>query len=397
MIASLVNSLALHMKNRALGLLVGRWALLGGALLSPVGCGTDASRPGAPAGTSGTAGGGKSGSSSQADGGAPETQGGAGGSSVAGDAALGGAAGDASGESSGGQATNGDAAGAGSGGAPDIVMPHGPFTGTDPFPCSSDDLAAPAYTAECSPTGAWGGAAKVSSDAADGATLIGITPDELSMVWAEAASSVTVYNLADRSSRSAAFGAHVELAAAAVVALSPDGLRVVTFSETQDSLLTLSRADRDSAFGSAQEGEFSRLNADAQAKGSLFSSCVFAPDDRTLYYTLGGPEERYPLHVSTRSDAAPWPVGQALEQCELEAHAGYGRYPTGISSDGRTLFFYDSWRVEARAAWRAASSGPFTWFRDLGALSMPQPNGACDRLYYSAADPNASIAFAPAL
>jgi hypothetical protein len=397
MIASLLNDPARCMKNPTSWLLLANLAIISGTLLVPVGCGSGNSHPSLPGGAAASpSSGGKSGGSSNGDGGSRSGGDANAGGSAAGDSDPGGAGPGASGDSAGGQPTNGDVAGAASGGAPDVVVSKTPFNGSDPFPCSTDGAAAPAYAAQCSPNGTWGAGAKVMADAAAGAALIGVTPDELSIVWAEGASSVTAYYVADRDSPSAAFGSKTELPATAVVALSPDGLRVVQLSDAQDALLVLSRADRASAFGSAEAGEFSVLNADAAAKGGLFSSCVFAPDDRTLYYTFGGPDERYPLHVSTRSGSGPWPVGQAVEQCELEAHAGYGRYPTGVSSDGKTLFFYDSWRVEARAAWRAASSGPFTWFRDFGDLFVPQPNDACDRLYYSAADPAASIVSAPA-
>jgi hypothetical protein len=221
--------------------------------------------------------------------------------------------------------------------------------------------------------------------------LIGVTPDELTIAWAEPERSLPRYYVADRASLEEEFGPKQLVSAANVLCLSPDGLRLVGLSESHGGLLVLGRADRSSEFGSESEGEFSDLNADALAQGYTFSSCAFAPDDRTLYYTAGAIDERYPLRVSTRGDAGAWPVGAAIEGCEFEAHGGYGRYPSGVSADGKTLFFYDSWRGEARAAFRGDSTGAFTWFRDLGALFVPQPNQACDRLYGSVADPDASI------
>jgi hypothetical protein len=221
--------------------------------------------------------------------------------------------------------------------------------------------------------------------------LIGVTPDELTMAWSEPERSMARYYVADRASPHDAFASPVRVLVGNVVALSPDGLRLVALSGDHSELLVISRADRASEFGAESEGEFSELNADAKTQGYGFSSCVFAPDDRSIYYTAGAADERYPLRFSTRGDDGAWPVGTALEACEFEAHAGYGRYPTGVSADGKTLFFYDSWRGKARAAFRKSSTGSFTWFRDLGELFVPQPNSACDRLYYSVADPDASI------
>jgi hypothetical protein len=227
------------------------------------------------------------------------------------------------------------------------------------------------------------------------ASLLGLTPDELTMVWLEPESSEVVYFVADRSSREDAFGEPQRLAGQSVLAVSPDGLRLVVLSDDQSALLERTRASRGQAFGAASEGELGALNADAQAKGHAFSSCAFSPDGLELFYTVGNVDEPYPLHESRRTEPGPWPMGTALENCELQAHAGLGRYPTAVSPDGKTLFFYDAWRNVARAAWRATPAQPFTWFRDLGDWRSVQVTATCD-LYYSAPDAVAPILVSPA-
>jgi len=348
------------------------------------------------------------GSFSEGAGGAADGSAGANsGAPYAGEATHAGAAATGDGDGAGGAATS--PGGAGSGGEPGTELGGGTgdagsggdstdaqnpaaFTGPDPFPCDSDgESVPPTFTTECDPASSWARAVRVKCDAAPGASLIGITPDELTIAWAEPERSLAHYYVADRGAPADDFGAKVLVSALNILCLSPDGLRLALLSEDRGRLLVLGRPDRSSEFGAESEGEFSELNADAEAQGFTFSSCAFAPDDRSLYYTAGAIDERYPLRVSTRTDTGPWPIGTAIETCEFEAHGGYGRYPSGVSADGKTLFFYDSWRGEARAAFRGDDTGAFTWFRDLGALFVPQANQACDRLYGSVADPAASI------
>ncbi len=347
-------------------------------------CGSDERR--APSGESGSSGAGRGGALPGAAGevgrgGVGASGGGSlgaqGGSGEGGAAAQGGVGGE---PAAAGAAQGGDASGAG--GEPPAV---------DPFPCPSDEQREPDFEASCGLSGSWGDGEQVAVDAALGATLIGISPDELTLVWSEPQTSVTGYFVADRASPSEEFGAAQALAATHVVALGPDGLRLVRLSDDQSALLSVKRTSRGEAFGLAEEGEFALLNADAQARGWGFLGCALAPDDQTLYYSVVAPDEPYPLRVSRRSSDSSWPVGEAVQGCELEAHGGYGRYPTAVSADGRTLFFFDTWRGVARAAWRASADGAFTWFRDLGEIQAPQPNAACDRLYYSAPDASASI------
>lgn len=375
--------------------ILGPCAIVIGAAAAPLACGDHSERAGAPTtgGSPASAGAGNGGSNASGRAGNGGSTGGK--SSSAGTTNTSGA-GESSGGIDGGGAPTDEAGAPGSGGTPDVVMPGGPFVGMDPYPCSTDDAPAPAFTAQCSPSGEWADGKPVPVDAAHDATLISATPDELTLVWSEGASSVSAYYFADRANKNDDFGRKVALEIGNVIAASPDGLRLVVLSPDQLTLATAARADRASDFAAPVEGEFEALNADAKTHGWTFTSCAFAPDDRTLYYAAGTTDERYPVRVSTRSASEPWPAGKAIETCEFEAHAGYPRYPTGASADGKTLFFYDSWRGKTRAAWRAAGSGSFTWFHDVGDWFAAQPNSACDRLYYSAGSAAAPIESAAA-
>jgi hypothetical protein len=227
--------------------------------------------------------------------------------------------------------------------------------------------------------------------------LIAVSADELSIVWFDARGSTGTYRLADRSTSDSAFGAPEALAVGDVIALSPDGLRLMALSPDQSAILEFSRGARGDALSAGEEGAFSLLNADAIANGHGFLDCVVSPDDQTLYYNVvtGDPVE-YPLRVSRRSGFAPWPVGEPIESCELKGFGSVLRHPTGVSADGLTLFFFDVTRGVARAAFRRTEQGPFVWFTDLGPFAQASPNAACDKLYYGVSEPNLAMLVAPA-
>jgi hypothetical protein len=66
--------------------------------------------------------------------------------------------------------------------------------------------------------------------------------------------------------------------------------------------------------------------------------------------------------------------------------ATHRRAPTGSSSDGRTLFFFDDVAGLERAAWRESPAVPFALFRDVGPFPEAAPSARCDSLYYRGQD-----------
>lgn len=295
----------------------------------------------------------------------------------------------------GGQAGTGasEGGGAGQGGSSGAVDDPRPSIDDCPATIEPEEL-----DALCDPAAEFRAATKVelasgvdavsAASEFSGEVLVGITPDELSLVWSAAPGAELSFFLADRGSKEAPFKTIEELLESEPLGLSADGLTLVVSSNSRASLSERKRVARGESFGQPREGPFSEVNADARARGLSFDSVAVAPDHRTLYYTAFEPEpDKYPLRVSTRSDPnAPWPVGQTLSVCEFEAHEFLAPRPSAISADGLTLFYQDGARGTARAATRAGSDGEFVFFKNLGERSRPQPNLACDRLYYS--DPN---------
>lgn len=281
------------------------------------------------------------------------------------------------------------AGGAGPSGAGSPGSEGPPGVGGDPGlmlePCPSDDTPAPAgFSGVCSTAQAWAsGADALELGAGRAPSFVGITPDELTIVWSELDSSVPSYYLADRAASSDVFGEAQELTLTGVVGLSPNGLRVTLANAGR--LAEAVREERGESFGEPAPGAYATLNANADSVHLSLGDAVISPDDKALYYTAWSSDaySPYPLLVSTRTGGEAWPVGAPLQSCELKAYGARGPRPTAVSSDGLTLFYSDDARATARSAFRSSASGAFSWFTDVPGRLGAQPNTACSKLYYS--------------
>jgi len=357
--------------------------------LAPVACGEDSKPPaGVATPTAGQGGNGASGGrgGSGGKGGKGATGGSSGAQSSAGEGGEGGEPG------SGGDAGAATGGSGGSGGSAGVVgvggeggTPMVPELDCPPEPTPGPP---PAFTPVCDISRLWGDGERVPIPISGTDALMSVTPDERTIVWlAEINFFTTAYWIAERASSAVDFETPVEitdpvLMGASQVTLSPDGLRLVAV--VSGRFLEATRVQRSDPFAAPDEGAFSLLDADAQAEGTFLSNPVIAPDDLTLYYSLTGASDDT-LYVSSRTGSGPWPVGRSLGECEFRAHGGAGRFPTGVSSDGLTLFYFDNPRTMLRAATRPALDFPFLEFADLPGRYAGQPNTACDKLYYSGA------------
>ena len=170
-----------------------------------------------------------------------------------------------------------------------------------------------------------------------------------------------------------------------MVALNDDGLRVVAVARDGSRYFEASREARGTQFAGDSDEAFTLLNAEAEDQGLRYAGGALSADGlHFAYLAFAADDEPYPVRISHRDDVAePWPAGEQLELCELEAHESRPRRPTAFSSDGLTLFFHDQERGRSRAAYRATIEEPFEWFIDLEPLGSVYPNSACDRLYSS--------------
>jgi hypothetical protein len=122
--------------------------------------------------------------------------------------------------------------------------------------------------------------------------------------------------------------------------------------------------------------------------GSKVSDPVLGADKRSLFFVLASPN-RLPLLYESRWDGAQgsWGLPAAVPNVELASgDATHRRRPTGMSADGRTLFFYDEVLSVERGAWRESPATAFSVFEDIGSFAEAAPNLRCDSLYYQSED-----------
>jgi len=219
-------------------------------------------------------------------------------------------------------------------------------------------------------------------------SFVGITPDELTIVWSQLGSSSVQYFVADRPSADESFDLPTTIQAdGIVVGLSPDGLRIVVLARDGSGYSELVRTERGAPFDSVVVDAFEMLNEAAEEGGFRYVGGAISGDDRVfVYQVFTGEDDRYPVHLSRRDSVdEPWPLGEPQEICELEAHEDLVKRPTAVSADGLTLFFYDPDRGVARAAFRTDVDEPYEWFVNLGPFGTVVPNGECTRLYHTTA------------
>jgi hypothetical protein len=309
--------------------------------LSGLCCSPPAALPGAPRPTSATSSG------------AGESSGGSGGGS-----GLGGSTGGSSADGGGG-------AGAGAGGSSVAA------------PCPAGD--------------AWGVGASVSATTSlDGAAMVAVTPDELSLAWVEPIPGGAKIQIADRADVASPFTATQSLADADLdpalgIALSPDGLRLITLRSSGFGFVEYTRNERGLPLEQPSSAPFAQINALAGATPDLvFADPVIAASDGAFLYSGFSSSPGPTVFESRRADLGAWPVGSALEGDLLARSGGERCRPTGLSADQLSLFYRDAATTHLRVASRTAVASAFVTATDLNAGTSAQPNAACSRLYYTA-------------
>lgn len=248
-------------------------------------------------------------------------------------------------------------------------------------------------TYRCAPGVARGTRGRVDSVAPAGFDRFGgVSADELTVAWSAASGTVFI---ATRASVTDPFGppTRVDLGAARAapgdrVALAPSGNAITVVAQDRRSLLAFAR--RGGAWMADSSTDLSPIAAVLSDGGSSLGEPVLAAGGRSLFYlvTIGGTPSLYESQFDPVRRA--WSTGRALGGAELASlDAARRRRPTGGSSDGLTLFYFDEVRAIERAAWRPSLTAAFNAFEDLPGLDEAAPSGECEALYYVGADPAA--------
>ena len=347
--------------NRNFGsTLVGRFALpcalaLGALAASGPACSTDAGRPSLVSAGGVPSQGGRSGSAS-GDGGVED---------------LAGAAG----------ADHGDSGATGDGGRGGEGVTNSGGRGGNP----------PAVPATCNQLADWSQSADVDPVASDAdEVMLALTPDELDLAFLRDGA----LHVAHRSSLNAAFTVGPALtlpagwSAAHGASLSADGKRLVLVSDPdQKKLGEWTRPNRETPFaGEIDTSAFAAVNQDSDFSGRVYASPIVSADDDQLFFNSAFLDADSTIVISSRSETGLWSAPRALNPGIFDGGAGQRRLPTGVSADGRTLFYFNEESGEQEARWRAATNpdSPLYDMRSLGARHGAVPNAACNRLYFDA-------------
>lgn len=307
------------------------------------------------------------------------------GSAAGGDTASAGGALDAEGGADATEAGSGNGAGEASGGAAGASLAGSSTGGTsEPIPPIGDPP-------RCAHGATWGQGSLVAHSSDDDDLLQSITSSELSLAW----KAGDEFYVADRTDTLGQLGPAQRVeggSAYLAVTLTEDGLGLVAVTKAL-SMVELSRSPG-GVFDAttAVEGAFADFNgsvASSPDPGKVLAEPVLGAQGESLFYTYYSTElsgTQPTLRESRRIDGSWSFVSMSLGSL-LEGTVSERRIPTGLSTDGLTLFYADEVEGDFRMAWRINPTVPFDYSEtlDLGTVVYAAaPNSACDRVYFSA-------------
>jgi hypothetical protein len=253
----------------------------------------------------------------------------------------------------------------------------------------------------CDPAHVWGlPSGLLLTPTASFARFSGVAGGELTIAWTQADGTVYV---ADRSATTDPFGTgqpvNVGSTALAMdrVALSSEGQTLLAVTADRTAFVGFNRSGVGLAFEPLPSSQFVNLGAMGAEGTATFSEPVLGGDGASLFF-LVTPTAGAPVLVESTYDSVgrAWTGGVAFSNPELAStDSTHRRRPTGASSDGLTLFFFDEVAGLERGAWRSTTDAAFDQFVDLPDLDEAAPSTSCATLYIApSADASASaIAF----
>lgn len=224
--------------------------------------------------------------------------------------------------------------------------------------------------------------------AVPGATLLSMTPDELSVVLVSGEAPSLLLHVADRAARDEPFTTvTVTLPAGYQVAtgasISSDARELILGRVDQAGFGRVSRAARGAAFADVvDEGPFAKLNAQKAMSGRELGWPVLSSDGGTLYFLSYFGQGL--VVQSTRGADGVFELGTEIDQYTLGGAKGEYKHINAVSVDERAIFFFDEATEHAMALFRSRPGAPFYEPIDLGARRGVVPNADCSRLYSSA-------------
>ena len=323
-------------------------------------------------------------------------------------AATGGSSGTATG-GSGDAAIQTDADTTGSGGAPSTsdggvsiagtssatggTANGGASNSTGGLPASTGGTSAsPGLPTLCSPKAIPGQPQSIPGISLDAAArFAAVTPDELTLLWTVAdTSGVTIY-VSDRSDSNTTWGTPQSIigvpAADNAITVTPDGLEIAYVDESNQTLATINRLDRTSAFtfpDSASGADFAIFNTSTLlSAGDTYAYPLYGPHLTSFYYAVKAANGNLTWYVAGRFESqGAFSTGSTLNFASPPSATAI---LSGVSDDENTLFFVDASTGQSSWTFFDEVTIEFDAYIALGNFGTVQPNQSCTRLYGNAA------------
>jgi hypothetical protein len=251
----------------------------------------------------------------------------------------------------------------------------------------------------CSESAKWKSAIPLAGISSNGVErLLSITSDELDVVFVRDGSVLSAH----RAKASADFGTPIEVTiptgygVTAGAALSADGKTLLLIATAGQAFAVLTRASRTAAFSATPDSSaFYGLNQRAIQTMEHYAAPVLAPDGKSLIYTgfTPEPEQGFPEGVEGVARVyesllanGTWQMPESISDGFFNGTTAARPLPSGLSSDSRTLFYFDEKTMKQAARFRDRSDAPLNVVVDLGDREGATPNARCDVLYYTSGD-----------
>lgn len=229
------------------------------------------------------------------------------------------------------------------------------------------------------------GAAEPQTLAVPGATLVAMTPDELSVAFTTGDVASLLLYVADRASLQDDF---VELqvaipqgySAKSGVSLSKNGQSLILTRADSSGFAELTRAERGAAFGvDPSEARFAKINALKPMSGHSVGWPVLSSDGKSLYFVSYFGQSWVKQSELGADDT--FTIGTEIDEFTLGGKAGQYKLISGLATDQRAIFFVDEATKHAMALFRSRPGAPFYDPLDLGERQGAAPNEDCTRVY----------------
>ena len=254
----------------------------------------------------------------------------------------------------------------------------------------------PVSPGACSEDSAWASSTPLPGiSTAASERLLSITADELDILFLRDGALLTAHRDLARAEFGAAAAVSVAegFAVDGGAALSTDGKTMVLIAMDGQSFAAFTRPSRTGTFDATPDTtSFTGINQRALQTMQHYAAPGLAPNGKTFVFSgfTPEPEAGFPSGVEGVSvvyesawTGAGWAMPESISQDLFDGTSSDRALPSGLSSDSRTLFYFDEGSGKQLARFRDRPDAPLYTVVDLGARDGAAPDARCDRLYYS--------------